>query len=160
MNTKELICPVPQDQRPINEYSTLKKSFGFSWTTGSESDFYNGSFKIYSLILTIFIIILNLNHYPWKLSCIYSIFWVSFILFFFYVRIYLGWNYIQSRLMKATVAYEESGWYDGQIWIKPAEILIQDKLIGEYKVKPLLERLNRLLMFFVFSILVSLYFIL
>ena len=32
--------------------------------------------------------------------------------------------------MEATVPYEESGWYDGQIWIKPPEILLQDRLIG------------------------------
>ena len=30
--------------------------------------------------------------------------------------------------MEATVPYEESGWYDGQVWIKPPEILIQDRL--------------------------------
>ena len=29
--------------------------------------------------------------------------------------------------MEATVPYEESGWYDGQIWIKPPEILLQDR---------------------------------
>ena len=35
--------------------------------------------------------------------------------------------------MQATVAYEESGWYDGQIWVKTPEILIKDKLAGQYK---------------------------
>jgi hypothetical protein len=27
------ICPVPQEQRPINEYQELKESWFFSWVT-------------------------------------------------------------------------------------------------------------------------------
>jgi hypothetical protein len=57
-------------------------------------------------------------------------------------RLYLGWQYIYSRLMEATVPYEESGWYDGQVWIKPPEVLLQDRLIGTYDVYPGLLRLQ------------------
>ena len=57
-------------------------------------------------------------------------------------RLYLGWQYIYSRLMEATVPYEESGWYDGQVWIKPPEVLLQDRLIGTYNVYPGLLRLQ------------------
>ena len=61
---------------------------------------------------------------------------------FLCLRLYLGWNYIYNRLMEATVPYEESGWYDGQIWIKPPEVLIQDRLIGTYEIYPGLSRLH------------------
>jgi len=44
--------------------------------------------------------------------------------------------------MNASVNYEESGWYDGQTWIKTNEILIQDRLIGSYEVLPILHRLR------------------
>ena len=44
--------------------------------------------------------------------------------------------------MEATVPYEESGWYDGQVWIKPPEVLLQDRLIGTYDVYPGLLRLQ------------------
>ncbi|MGB1417699.1 MAG: CGLD27 family protein, partial [Synechococcus sp.] len=38
--------------------------------------------------------------------------------------------------------YEESGWYDGQVWIKPPEVLLQDRLIGTYEIYPGLLRLQ------------------
>ena len=49
--------------------------------------------------------------------------------------------------MEATVPYEESGWYDGQVWIKPPEILLQDRLIGTYEIYPGLLRLQSTLVF-------------
>ena len=58
------------------------------------------------------------------------------------LRLYLGWRYIYNRLMNATVTYEESGWYDGQTWIKTNEVLIQDRLVGTYEVLPIIERLR------------------
>ena len=44
--------------------------------------------------------------------------------------------------MNATVSYEESGWYDGQTWVKTTEILLQDKLIGTYELLPKINRLK------------------
>ena len=60
--------------------------------------------------------------------------------------------------MEATVPYEESGWYDGQIWIKPPEILLQDRLIGTYELYPGLLRLQFTLisLFFLFFVGVTL----
>lgn len=58
------------------------------------------------------------------------------------VRLYLGWYYVSDRLTSATVFYEESGWYDGQTWIKPEEVLNRDRLIATYEIKPILRRLQ------------------
>lgn len=58
------------------------------------------------------------------------------------VRMYLGWAYVGNRLLSATVEYEETGWYDGQIWVKTAEVLARDRLLGAYSVKPVLNRLK------------------
>lgn len=33
-----------------------------------------------------------------------------------------GWSYVGDRLLSAVVAYEETGWYDGQMWVKPPEV--------------------------------------
>ena len=49
--------------------------------------------------------------------------------------------------MEATVSYEESGWYDGQVWVKPPEILLQDRLVGTYEIYPGLLRLQSTLVF-------------
>jgi hypothetical protein len=61
--------------------------------------------------------------------------------------------------MQATVAYEESGWYDGQIWVKTPEVLIKDKLAGQYQVKPILNKIKNTLIFFSVLVFASLYFI-
>ena len=59
--------------------------------------------------------------------------------------------------MEATVPYEESGWYDGQIWIKPPEILLQDRLIGTYEIYPgLHSSTNYCLFLFLFLVCVTL----
>ncbi len=36
--------------------------------------------------------------------------------------------------------------YDGQVFVKPPEILARDRLVGTYEVKPVLERLKRTLL--------------
>jgi hypothetical protein len=159
MNIDKSICPVPQEQRPINEYLALKESFGFSWTTEDEKVFYTTSMKIYFIFLILFILTFNNNNGSPIQIFTYSIFGVSSTLLIFYLRIYLGWTYIYTRLMKATVAYEESGWYDGQIWVKTPEILIKDKLAGQYQVKPILNKVKNVLSIFLFCIVVSLYLI-
>lgn len=62
MNIDKSICPVPQEQRPINEYLALKESFSFSWTTEDEKVFYTTSMKIYFIFLILFILTFNSNN--------------------------------------------------------------------------------------------------
>ena len=59
------------------------------------------------------------------------------------VRLYLGWKYIGDRLKKTKIVYEESSWYDGQVWEKPLEIYNRDRLIFNYQVEPVLKRLEK-----------------
>lgn len=33
-----------------------------------------------------------------------------------------GWSYVGDRLLSAVIPYEETGWYDGQMWVKPPEV--------------------------------------
>ncbi|KAI4376985.1 hypothetical protein MLD38_014684 [Melastoma candidum] len=58
------------------------------------------------------------------------------------VRMYLGWAYLGNRLLSATVEHEETGWSDGQVWVKTAEILERDRLLGSFTVKPVLSELK------------------
>lgn len=70
------------------------------------------------------------------------------------LRLYLGWSYVRDRLLKETIFYEESGWYDGQTWKKPPEVLMRDRLLVSYQIQPILKRLKRtfgVLLLFVFS---------
>ena len=77
------------------------------------------------------------------------------------IRLYLGWNHIFKRLTSEKVEYEESGWYDGQIWIKPVNLKEKESLIASLEVKPILKNLIQiyllLLIFALFGILLFQY---
>jgi hypothetical protein len=157
---RKFYCPVPNDQRPLNEYLNLKNSFIFNWPTFNfKKYFYN--LLIFSFFLFIFLIPITNFYYsffefPLKffLVTIKNIFILEIL---FLLRIYLGWLYIKERLEKSIIEYEESGWFDGQIWVKPIKILKQDRLISYYKVVPVLIRLKKNIIYFiVISILIFL----
>ena len=40
------------------------------------------------------------------------------------------------------VEYEETGWYDGQRWVKPEDILSRDRLVGNFQMQPALDRVR------------------
>tara|TARA_B100000941_G_scaffold274157_1_gene235066 strand:- start:1049 stop:1315 length:267 start_codon:yes stop_codon:yes gene_type:complete len=61
------------------------------------------------------------------------------------IRLYLGWNHIFKRLTSEKVEYEESGWYDGQIWTKPVNLKEKESLIASIEVKPILKNLIQML---------------
>ena len=60
------------------------------------------------------------------------------------VRLLLGWNHIYKRLISEKVEYEESGWYDGQIWIKPIQLKEKESLIASIEVKPILKKVSQI----------------
>ena len=39
------------------------------------------------------------------------------------------------RFHARQVEYEETGWYDGQVFVKPPEVLARDRLLGSYEVR-------------------------
>lgn len=159
MNIPEPECPVPIEQRPINEYNSLKESIFFFWTTTSFFS-YMKTTLVYSIliyIITNLLVNASISNSESKVnSVLYSTAFGSFVLTLFFLRIYLGWVYVYERLIKSTVTYEESGWYDGQTWIKSPENLIQDKLIAQYQLSSILTRLKASLAFFA-SVFLSFY---
>ena len=146
MNDSEYLCPVPKDQRPLNEYKKLKESNNFLWCIQDKNSYLQFLSLIFVLSFTLSAFILVISSFSLsniKYFLISSIFIGLLIVTILCLRSYLGWQYIYSRLMEATVPYEESGWYDGQVWIKPPEILLQDRLIGTYEIYPGLKRLEK-----------------
>eukprot|EP00884_Botryococcus_braunii_P007181 jgi/Botrbrau1/16464/Bobra.0142s0059.1 len=137
---------VPKEQRPVNELEQLRSGQLYSWAT------------------------LDLNGYLFRLSLVWGGFFLliggpiayqtfdpfdqplEFVLssnvgallvvLVAILRIYLGWQYVGDRLLSAAIAYEETGWYDGQTFVKPPEVLTRDRLLGMYEVKPILARLK------------------
>nr|WOA02447.1 hypothetical protein [Gloiopeltis furcata] len=151
-------CPVPYDQQPLNEYVSLKKSCFFAWSLSTINNYIS---TICSIFLTSFFLLIPLIYSLLSvqkniinlLSLDIYITTLIFICIFF--RLYLGWSYIIKRLVSATVFYEESGWYDGQIWVKNTESLMKDRLIGLYHIDPFIKRIQYSLVISVFLFLIE-----
>lgn len=143
----ETECPVPLDQQPINEYQTLSTSFPFSWASGDFVEYCSrlavtgASFALFIGLPVAWFGAVGPDSEPLKriLGAVSS---GIFVVTLAVVRMYLGWAYVGNRLLSATVEYEETGWYDGQIWVKTAEVLARDRLLGSFSVKPVLSRLK------------------
>ena len=136
-------CPVPKEQQPTNEFLELSNSLLFALP--------KSNLKYFKILLTIWIIsslifiiistgsIYFESHYmKYILISIFSSLSIPLLLT---IRLYLGWNHIFKRLNSEKVEYEESGWYDGQIWLKPIELKEKESLIACLEVKPILKNL-------------------
>jgi hypothetical protein len=151
MNIPDSECPVPKDQRPMNEYHSLKSSVFFLWTTKSTlfylQDIILCTIPVYLLINALVNASIANSETPLN-GLLYTFILCSVLLVPVFLRIYLGWLYVYERLIKASVSYEESGWYDGKTWVKSPENLIQDKLIAKYQLLPIINRLKTSLKLF------------
>ncbi|EEF45789.1 uncharacterized protein ycf36 isoform X2 [Ricinus communis] len=143
----ETECPVPLEQQPINEYQSLSTSFPFSWPASNIVEYCSrlfvtgASFALFIGLPVAWFGSVRPESEPFKpiiAAASSGILLVSLAV----VRMYLGWAYVGNRLLSATVEYEETGWYDGQIWVKTAEVLARDRLLGSFSVKPVLSRLK------------------
>lgn len=140
---------VPFEQRPVNEYSSLKDGPLYSWGELSPQSFFirlGGLWLVTFTVLGVPVAAASFNPSREPLRFVLAagtgtLFLVSLIV----LRIYLGWSYVGDRLLSAVIPYEESGWYDGQMWVKPPEILARDRLLGSYKVKPVVALLKQTL---------------
>ena len=138
-------CPVPKDQQPTNEFIELSKSKIFTWPK-SKKTFSFILLKFWIGTFFIFVVISSGSVYfeTSTLRYILLSFFSSLSLpFLFSIRLYLGWNHIFKRLTSEKVEYEESGWYDGQIWIKPVKLKEKESLIASLEVKPILKNLTQ-----------------
>ena len=136
-------CPVPKNQQPTNEFIELSKSKIYSWPKSKKSFlFILLKFWVGTFILFIAISSGSVFFETATLKYILLSFFSSLSLpFLFSIRLYLGWNHIFKRLTSEKVEYEESGWYDGQIWIKPINLKEKETLIALLEVKPILKNL-------------------
>ncbi|MBW4539916.1 MAG: CGLD27 family protein [Myxacorys chilensis ATA2-1-KO14] len=139
-------CPVPVEQRPINEYQNLKESWFFRWATLDGWGYIQPIVVLWALNWIVAGPIASVSFAPTKhlpQFLLLGSIGASLIPILALVRLYLGWVYVRTRLLNANVFYEESGWYDGQIWEKPPEVIDQDQLIVSYQIQPILRRLQK-----------------
>jgi len=133
-----LLCPVPEDQKPINEYINVKENPFLNWTILPLQKYLLKIISSYLIAFPTFLICF-LNLTPFNLIQITKIFLISST--FIFLSIYLRWSSINKRLIEPRLFYEEASWFDGKIWEKPFFLIKNDKLLSTFKVKPILKRL-------------------
>ena len=140
-------CPVPREQQPTNEFIELSKSIIFSWPKTKRTLI----IVLFRFLVATFILFLIIS----SGSIYFKTSLLKYILLSFFsslsipllitIRLYLGWNHVFKRLTSERVEYEESGWYDGQVWIKPLVLKEKESLIASIEVKPILKNLIQIL---------------
>ncbi|KAK9099263.1 hypothetical protein Syun_026308 [Stephania yunnanensis] len=147
-NNSETECPVPLEQQPVKEYESLSTSFPFSWACADAIEYSSrlaatgASFALF-IGLPVACFGGGGAAAATPLKCgIGAVSSGLFVVTLAVLHMYLGWSYVGNRLLSATVEYEETGWYDGQLWVKTAEVLARDRLLGSFSVKPVLNRLK------------------
>jgi len=143
---ERLELAVPRDQRPSEELKRLSDQFLFSWAALPLDDY----LKRFGIVwaLSFFLLAAPISSASFDPATKPLDFFLcalagsSLLPSFLLLRVYLGWSYVSKRLLSAKVYYEETGWYDGQIFVKPPEILARDRLLGTYQVNPLLAKLR------------------
>ena len=139
----ESTCPVPKEQQPTNEFIELSRSIIFSWSKTKKSlilvliKFWMGSFILF-LIISSGSIYFKTSILKYILLSFFSSLAIPLLIS---IKLYLGWNHVFKRLTSERVEYEESGWYDGQVWIKPLFLKEKESLIASIEVKPILKNI-------------------
>ena len=140
-------CPVPKEQQPTNEFIELSKSIFFSWPKTKKTlllvlvKFWVGAFVLF-LVISTGSIYFKTSILKFVLLCFFSSLSIPLLIS---IRLYIGWNHVFKRLTSERVEYEETGWYDGQVWIKPLVLKEKESLIASIEVKPILKNLIQIL---------------
>ena len=141
----KIICPVPSNQRPLNEFNSIRNSWIISWPLLERNLFYRKLTFSWLLITPISLIISygsdNLKNNIFELTIVSFTASLAFPILLL-IRQWLSWIYIYKRLNSEKIEYEESGWYDGQTWEKPIDWRAKDLLIAQYQIKPVLNHLE------------------
>ena len=161
MNKK--ICPVPHNQRPINEFNSIRNSWIISWPFLERNIFYKKLTFSWLFFTPVSLTISYGSDY--LKNNIFELIFLSFIASIAFplliiIRQWLSWVYIYKRLNSENIEYEESGWYDGQTWEKPISWRAKDLLIAQHQIKPILNHLKLIILLLISIITSSLLFIL
>ena len=140
-------CPVPPEQRPLEQFRELQNSLFFAWPSNGDRGLAVPLLRSWLIAMPISLVVATgswtLRHDLPALTCAGA------------AGAFLVPLLILVRLMATAVEYEESGWYDGQVWEKPLAWRQQDLLVATHEVKPILERLKRALLITIGLLLLS-----
>ena len=139
-------CPVPPEQRPLEEYRQLQVSWFFAWAQGGWAGLLKPLTLSWVMLSPLAVLVASgsytLRRQPLLLlaAALVAALLLPLLLL---LRQWLGWSYVHRRLRSERISYEESGWYDGQVWEKPLAWRQQDLLVAQHETGPVLVRLQR-----------------
>ncbi|MCU0571309.1 MAG: CGLD27 family protein [Oculatellaceae cyanobacterium Prado106] len=145
MKSSTPVCPVPTEQQPLNEFQELQESWFFQWASQDLPGYLKPILILWVVngLVAIPVAASSFSYHKHPLEfALCAVMGAMILPVLALARLYLGWNYIRGRLQDGEIFYEESGWYDGQVWEKPEEVLQRDRLIVTYQIQPLLRRLK------------------
>ncbi len=158
----KIICPVPSDQRPLNEFNSIRNSWIISWPFLEKNIYYR---KLIASWLFTTPVSLTISYGSDHLkNNIFELIFVSLTAsiaspILLLIRQWLSWLYIYKRLNSEKIEYEESGWYDGQTWEKPIDWRAKDLLIAQHQIKPVLNHIESIIILLISVIIFSLLFL-
>ena len=159
----KIICPVPLNQRPLNEFNSIRNSWIISWPFLERIIFYR---KLTFSWLIISPVCLTISYgSDYLKNNLFELIFISLTASLAFpililIRQWLSWVYIYKRLNSENIEYEESGWYDGQTWEKPIDWRAKDLLIAHYQIKPVLNHLEIIIVLLISSFISLVLFIL
>lgn len=124
-----LLCPISDEQKPINEYIHLKKHLYFNL----QHHFFLDE-KIKNILT-----LLNLPSFS-KLNLFQLVKNSSLLLHNYSLLFWIRLNDLESNFKTSNLIYEETSWYDPQVWEKSFFILKNDRLINLLIIRPILKR--------------------
>ena len=148
-----LLCPIPEEQKPINEYISLKENNWTNWITLTRKEY------LFTLLRSFFILFLicltftfegaeSLNQIGETIEVTSFFSLICLVLLLFYVL--TNWKQVESRFNASRLIYEEGSWYTSEVWEKPISLIKNDKLISTQIIQPILIRNITFLIFLVF----------
>ena len=157
-----LLCPIPDDQKPINEYLNLQENIFTNWINlPTKKLFKKLFFNFFYFFLLISILTINeLNFSTFYFKFLFQNIKFSLLFLFLTLIITLNqWKEISKKFKVSRLFYEEASWFDGQIWDKPFSIIRNDRLLLTQKIKPVINRGEKILLFLIILLIYSLFFL-
>jgi hypothetical protein len=135
-----LLCPIPDDQKPISEYINLKENDFTNLILLTRKNYLQKIFINFLLGFIIMTPFAYLFKFENDLFLFNSFFSINLLIFVFTIN-FSRWSQLLKRFRSSRLFYEEGSWYDGQFWEKPMELIKNDKLLSTQKIKPILKRI-------------------
>jgi hypothetical protein len=137
---------VPQEQQPAQELKDLQEAPVFGWAQLSDEEFISRLKYLFGGVWLLVSLPISAVSFPLDQAPFQAILAANFgtlaFLTVLMLRLYSGWSYVAERLTTDVGYYEQSGWYDGFLSVKPAEIRQRDQLLFEFEVEPALQRVK------------------